>query len=171
MPSFFTRISLDSEKPTKVIVEPIETPPKEYPGETAEEKGSGFWFIYSFFLFLLFFHLKLSLLLCAWVYVNIDTVQATFLLQRSWLLWRESALCSKKADSDGKKQTRGFKRWGLNICLRSLKLSNKMVWEGKRIQKYFYFVWFAYIFMYLNIYLCKSQCWCVCVILWLHKIF
>ncbi|KAG8187947.1 hypothetical protein JTE90_027718 [Oedothorax gibbosus] len=32
-------ISLDSEKPTKVIVEAIETPPKEYPGETAEEKA------------------------------------------------------------------------------------------------------------------------------------
>ncbi|XP_042901774.1 uncharacterized protein [Parasteatoda tepidariorum] len=33
------QISLDMEKPTKVIVEPIETPPKEYPGETEEEKA------------------------------------------------------------------------------------------------------------------------------------
>lgn len=33
------QITLDTEKPTKVIVEPIETPPKEYPGETEEEKA------------------------------------------------------------------------------------------------------------------------------------
>ncbi|CAL1294931.1 unnamed protein product [Larinioides sclopetarius] len=33
------RLTLDSEKPTKVIVEPVETPPKEYPGETEEEKA------------------------------------------------------------------------------------------------------------------------------------
>ncbi|GFW78009.1 uncharacterized protein TNCV_134791 [Trichonephila clavipes] len=35
----FKMLTLDSEKPTKVIVEPVETPPKEYPGETEEEKG------------------------------------------------------------------------------------------------------------------------------------
>ncbi|GFS32436.1 hypothetical protein NPIL_21931 [Nephila pilipes] len=34
-----TWLTLDSEKPTKVIVEPVETPPKEYPGETEEEKA------------------------------------------------------------------------------------------------------------------------------------
>lgn len=33
------QITLDSEKPTKVIVEPLQTPPKEYPGETDEEKA------------------------------------------------------------------------------------------------------------------------------------
>ncbi|XP_055950539.1 uncharacterized protein LOC129984643 [Argiope bruennichi] len=33
------QLTLDSEKPTKVIVEPVETPPKEYPGETEEEKA------------------------------------------------------------------------------------------------------------------------------------
>lgn len=33
------QISLESEKPTKVIVEPLETPPKEYPGETEDEKA------------------------------------------------------------------------------------------------------------------------------------
>ncbi|XP_054722348.1 uncharacterized protein LOC129232132 [Uloborus diversus] len=32
-------ITLETEKPTKVIVEPVQTPPKEYPGETEEEKA------------------------------------------------------------------------------------------------------------------------------------